>query len=52
MIDTLAQVMVFQVMAALFAVVSCAAVAFTERKQALHDITAGCLVLHRPNITD
>lgn len=51
LIDLLAQFMVFQVIAALFAIVSCAAVAFTERRQALHDITAGCLVLYRPNIT-
>ena len=48
LIDVLAQFMVFQAIAALFAIVSCAAVAFTERRQALHDITAGCLVLHRP----
>ena len=51
LIDLLAQFMIFQVIASLFAVVSCAAVAFTERRQALHDITAGCLVLHRPNIS-
>jgi len=51
LIDILAQFIVFQAIATLFAIVSCAAVAFTERQQALHDITAGCLVLHRPNTT-
>lgn len=47
LIDTAAQVMVFALVSLIVALVSCFAVAFTERNQALHDIAAGCLLIHR-----
>ncbi|MGF1608388.1 MAG: RDD family protein [Kiloniellales bacterium] len=48
LIDTAAQVMVFALVSLIVALVSCFAVAFTERHQALHDITAGCLLINAP----
>lgn len=49
LIDTAAQVMVFALVALIVALVSCFAVAFTDRNQALHDIVAGCLLIHVPH---
>jgi uncharacterized RDD family membrane protein YckC len=48
LIDAAAQVMVFALVSLIVALVSCLAVAFTERNQALHDVMAGCLLLYRP----
>lgn len=48
LIDSVAGFMVFALVSLIVALVSCLAVAFTERNQALHDIVAGCLLLYDP----
>lgn len=47
LIDTALQVMVLQTVAFAVVLVSCAMVAFTARKQALHDILADCYLIRR-----
>ena len=52
LIDSVGQVMVFALISLIVALVSCVAVAFTEQRQALHDISAGCLLIERPPAKD
>lgn len=52
LIDSVAQVMVFALISMIVALVSCATAAFSERRQALHDISSGCLMIERSATND